>query len=171
MIAMSYIHERIQMDIESHGHSVIGVQGSHAPSFSYTVGLFKEFGFELFCIGLSPKHAMVIFNDIANVLRDGGRIDFNVADDRFSNLPCMFVEADQRAHEYVIQADDFFDTPVRVVQMVLSDRAGLLPGHRDYDQAYMGPLQPLLFTMGDKPLEPRSWDLVVNVRPKGARLN
>ncbi len=141
------IRSKVLKDIESHGQSVIGVQGPEGPSFAYTIGLSEKTGFELLCVGLNPKYSTMIFNDIAETLKKGADLKFNVPDDRFSNLPCMFVEADKRAHEYTVQADQFFCKDVKVVQMVLSDRAGLLPGNPGYDHAHMDQFQPLLFDL------------------------
>jgi Domain of unknown function (DUF4262) len=139
------IHNKVISDIASHGQSVIGVQGQGDPSFAYTIGLSEKTGFELLCVGLKPQYATMIFNDIADTIKKGGKLEFNVPDDRFANLPCMFVEANQRAHEYTVQADQFFGKEVKVVQMVLSDRQGLLPGNPRYDHEHMDKFQPLLF--------------------------
>jgi Domain of unknown function (DUF4262) len=141
------IRNRVLQDIESRGQSVIGVQGPEGPSFAYTIGLSTKTGYELLCVGLNPKYSTMIFNDIAETLKKGEALNFNTPDDRFANLPCMFVEADARAHEYTVQADNFFNKEVRVVQMVMSDKAGLLPGQPGYDHGHMDKFQPLLFDL------------------------
>ena len=48
--------------IEMYGAQLMGV--AEDPSFTYTIGLTPKFGAELLIIGLSPRYAHVILNDI-----------------------------------------------------------------------------------------------------------
>lgn len=45
--------------------------------------------------------------------------------------------------EFVCQADNFYGKKVRVVQLVMCDRAGRFPGHSEFDHDYMDPRQRL----------------------------
>lgn len=138
--------DRILKDIASHGCSVIGVFGEQGkPPFAYTIGLTATYGFELLVIGLNGEVATMIFNDIVASLQAYETLELNVPDNRWANLPVMFKEANSKAHDYVHQADGFYGKQVRVLQMVLSDRQGLLPSHPDFDHAHMAPRQALLY--------------------------
>lgn len=128
------------------GCQVIGVFGTEtAPTFSYTIGLTATYGFELIVIGLRPDYATIIFNDIVASLKEFEELKLDVPDDRWANLPVMFKETTDRVRNYVYQADHFYGKPVRVLQMVMSDKNGLLPDASGYDQVYMGNRQTLLY--------------------------
>lgn len=138
--------DRITAIIEKSGHAVIGVGGDGQPSFSYTIGLSRKFGFEVLVIGLPSNVATAIFNDVARQERSPA---LGVANRQFTTLPVMFQLCDRDLdvlhEEYVCQADAYADQEVPVVQMVLSDREGRLPGEPNFDHAYMGRFQRLFF--------------------------
>lgn len=136
----------IEAGIKSHGHAVIGV--TDAPPFTYTIGLSDLLGFELINIGVPPHYATAIMNDIAAAIKTGAcTIEFGVPDDRFANLPMMFMNCDQRVREYVIQLDAYYGRAMPVVQLVASDKNGLLPHQEGFDIAYMENRQLLLYKM------------------------
>jgi hypothetical protein len=139
----SSIRRSTQEAIRTHGHAVIGVLDS--PAFSYTIGLTPQFDMELIVMALPPPIACAILNDVARALRSGADFALGVPDDRFANLPVMFAECGDAAREYVVQADAFYGREVRVVQMVLSDRNGVLPSQPGFEAEYMRPRQRLLF--------------------------
>lgn len=142
-----HILRRVQSDIQIYGHSVIGVSGTEdRPSFSYTIGLTARYGVELLMIGLNPKYACMIMNQVADEGLAKMSITTDVPDARWGNMPLMFKEANQRAHEYVIQADQFYGKEVRVLQIVMPDRSGKFPHEKGFDSEYMSPLQPLLYS-------------------------
>jgi len=143
------IRANIIAGIKSHGQATIGVMGSmeNGPSFTYSIGLTAQFSFELLCIGLDPRYATSMINHIAAELRKHEELKLGVPDDRWANLPTLFMEANEKAHEYVIQADEFYGKKVKVVQMVMPDKAGILPTQPGYNHAYMDKFQPLLFKL------------------------
>lgn len=139
--------------IKAHGLSVVGVPGQNGPSFAYSIGLSLKYGFELLTVGLPVQHAQTIFNQIA-AAETPPALDVPVIG--FSNLPLMFKRCDRDLQvlrdEYVCQADRYFDRPVDVVQMVLSDRKGRFPGDPAYDGAHMDRLQRLFFEPSPAPM-------------------
>ena len=147
MANLPQVRRTILEGIKSHGQAVIGVMGSKedGPSFSYSIGLTAQFNLELLCIGLDPRYATAMINSIADKMRGGEELILGVPDDRWANMNTLFMEANDRAHEYVIQADEFYGKKVRVIQMVMPDRAGILPTELGYDHGYMDRFQPLLF--------------------------
>lgn len=141
------IRKKIIGDIKEHGQTVIGVMGDAKPSFAYSIGLTTQFNLEFLCIGLDPKYATSMVNHIAKEMRDGVELLLGIGDDRWANMETLFMEADDRAHDYVFQADGFYGKKVRVVQIVMPDKAGILPNQPGYNHAYMDKFQPLLFPL------------------------
>lgn len=142
------IRKNILDGIRLCGHSVMCVfdPAGKSPSFAYTIGLTAEFNFELLVVGLDPTSATTIFNQIAYWMRQGNKLEEGEPTDEFTNLPCIFKRCDSRAHEYVIQADNFYGKSVDVLQLVMSDREGRLPGEPKFDHEYMSKMQPLLYS-------------------------
>lgn len=135
----------IQETIAKYGHMVIGVVGDPGePSFAYTIGLKSRFGCELLICGLPMKYAQAVLNDIASKF---SKDLLNVPTAEFTNLPVLLKECNLnlgRLHnQYVVQADVFYGTEVKVVQVIMSDREGRTPLDDTYDHEYMGRFQPL----------------------------
>lgn len=137
----------IRATIERVGLQVIGVQGEGEPTFCYTIGVSEKYGFELICIGLPAQHATTMFNMIVlGYLAEGNTLELNVPTSRWSNFPCMFKECDDGlVRKYAVQAFEYYQKPLKMVQMVLSDRKGKLPGDPEFDHAHMDKFQPLLY--------------------------
>lgn len=145
---MNSFREKILRDIETHGVSLVGVASDgESPQFTYTIGLTARFGFEILVFGLPPHFAGYILNDVTQELITGGVIGLDAPDDRWANMPLLFKEANQHAHDYVVQADNIYGRDVRVLQMVLPDKEGHFPGDRAFDYAYMGKRQPVLYSV------------------------
>lgn len=130
--------------IKEHGHQIIGVIGEDdIPSFAYTIGLTAQFGFELFMAGVRAEYAAQIINDLAKDLP----LVFGVSNLGYANMPLMLKACDfnlDKLHlDFVRQADDFYGKRVQVVQILMCDREGNLPGQVGYDAAYMNKFQPL----------------------------
>lgn len=141
-------YDDLRAKIDAYGHTVLGVfSDGSAPSFGYTIGLSPRYGFELICHGLRPDYCQQIFNDIAaNWLANGRELPLDVPVADFTNLPVVFKECNVvLAREYAVQAFQYYQQPVRVLQMVLCDRAGKFPWDAGFDHAYMDPRQRLLF--------------------------
>lgn len=135
----------IKRYIDEFGLVVLGVAaGLEKSTFCYTIGLTEKFGHELIVNGLPMQVAGHIFNAIA---KKDVFPDFDVPTDEFTNVPVMFkrctLDLQDLHNEYICQADRYYGRDVEVVQMVLSDRNGRLPGHVEFDQAHMGSLQRL----------------------------
>lgn len=131
--------------IAKHGVQLIGVLGEEdKPSFAYTIGLRSKFGCELLIIGLPMQYVSTILNSIA---AQAVLPELDMPNAEFTNMPVMFkrctVNLGMLHDEYVCQADRFYGQDVEVVQIVMCDRQGRFPGHREYDHAYMDPRQPL----------------------------
>jgi hypothetical protein len=138
------IKEQTEAHIRKGGHSLIGVGAD--PSFTYSIGLSPQHGYELIMVGLHPASAGQIINDIAEAMKTAPLV-LNTPDYRFANLPVVFKECTPaRVRDYVIQADAFYNWDVKVVQVVMCDRKGNFPWDPYYDHAYMDPKQPLLYT-------------------------
>jgi hypothetical protein len=120
-----------------------------SPPFTYTVGLSPVVGYEILIVGMRHELAGLVLNDIAEALHAGSALAVDVPDDRWCTAPVVFKRADSPLvhSEYVCVADWYYErdgTPV--LQMVMSDRAGLFPWHAGFDHAYMDPRQPRLWT-------------------------
>ena len=141
--------------IDQSGFMVQGVgAGGSTPTFSYTIGLWPKYGFELLVFGINMKFAAHIFNRIyAEVLLQGETLALETNDDRWlEKLSVRFHKSGQRAHEFVVQADVFYDTRVEVVQLVLPDENNRFPGEPGFNAAYMNRCQ--LLTYDDSPKVP-----------------
>ncbi len=136
--------ESITTIIAKYGCQIIGVHDI-SPSFTYTIGLHSKFGFEIIVFGLPYAVAGMILNDIHDALASGQTIECDVPDPRWANLPCMFKVASQAARGYVCQADNYYEQPVKVLQLVLPDKDGKFPGEEGFDLQYMGVRQTLLY--------------------------
>lgn len=139
----------IAYDLRETGLVVMGAKGdvsSGTYSYAHTIGLSEKFGFELLVVGLSVDSAKKIFGNIANMPAFPA---MDVPVTHCANRAVMFKDCvlylDVLHNHYVRSANLYYDRKVDVVQMVLSDRNGRLPGHRDFDQAYMSAYQRLFF--------------------------
>ena len=144
---MRRIYEVLQGDIkkkiDEHGFMIIGVGGtSRQPGFQYTIGLTDTFGFEIIVFGLPYE----IGGEILNNIYHQGKPELDIPVDNVANLPVMFKECnDALAKLYAVQAFNHYNEPLKIVQMVLSDQHGKLPGDPEFDHAYMDICQPLLY--------------------------
>lgn len=142
---MPTFRESIIETIAKYGVQLIGVGGEGSgPPFAYTIGLNSKFGVELLIVGLPLNYVGQILNEIA-ALPAFPELDVPNVD--FTNLPVMFkrctVNTGRLHDEYVVQADVFYGEEVDVVQIVMCDKMGRFPNHREFDHAYMDPRQPL----------------------------
>ena len=135
-------------NIEKYGVAIMGVGDN--PSFSYTIGLVEPFGFEIITVGLPPRIAQIILNDIHKSMKEGLVLElekiYTPEETPWANLPMKFIKADHPLlfEKYLVQARCWWGRDFPVYQMVFSDRAGLLPGQDGYDHEYMDPRQHLL---------------------------
>jgi hypothetical protein len=139
----------VKQKIDEFGHAVIGVfstEDAPGPPFTYTIGMFEKYGFEILVFGIPHQFAGMILNDIGDMLRDGGKFDLNTPDDRWANMPVKFMETDDTAHGFVVQADNYYEQKVRVLQLVLPDKNGKFFDEAGYDHEYMSHRQPICTT-------------------------
>lgn len=132
-------------NIAKHGQHLVGVTGNQP--FTYTVGLLPHAGFEMIVFGLPHTLAGTILNGIAARLRQGVTLEFDKADSRFTNMPIKFMKCGPKAQEFIGVARRYYAVglDVPMVQIVICDRAGKLPGDPGFDHARMDQMQPLLY--------------------------
>lgn len=141
---------RIARDIAKYGFHMLGVFGTEddpQPSFTYTIGLFRQYGYELIIFGLPYEYAGQAMHRVYALLKQGQELKPGESVDIDFNFPLLVMEADEKARGYVCQADNYYGEPVRTLQLVLPDRNGKYPGEVGYDVLYMGPRQPLLYEL------------------------
>ncbi len=148
-MAYTTFYENIRSSIDKFGLNVIGVlPEDRQPPFSYTIGLFEKYGFELINIGLPVEYAQVIFNSIAlTFLAKGEHLELNVKDSRWANLAVKFVVCDKElTQDFGKQACEFYARKdIQFIQIVVPDKNGLFPDEQGFDHDYMDPRQQLLF--------------------------
>lgn len=144
-----FIQAKISKGIEKQGVNIVSVFDplGRQPTFTYTVGLFVPYGFEVIVIGLNVEYSYPLLMDVFTELRNGWKPVIGESDEgKFANHPCLFMEClDRSVRGYVIQADAWAGEPVRVLQLVMADRKGRLPTDPLFNTAYMSPKQPLLY--------------------------
>lgn len=137
--------------VRTYGHAVLAIGAEPPePSFSYTVGLWESGWPEVIVFGLGPQVAQPILNHLVQLCRQrgappaAGEVVLEI-----SNLPVGFADfAPEHQQNYMAQAlyhcERHGGTFAGGVQMVLSDRKGLLPGQPGYDHQYMDKFSPRL---------------------------
>lgn len=136
-------HHSVEQLVRTHGHAVLSIFGNEGPSWAYTVGLWKRGWPEILVFGMSGVAAQNFLNCLVQHLEEKGgppspgQVMLDVA-----NLPVGFAEVTaQNQREYMAQAVYHCEGAGGVfaggLQMVLSDRAGVLPGQPGYDHEYM----------------------------------
>lgn len=142
-LGMALSRTEIKSKIEAHGHLMIGVAAN--PTFTYTIGLSEKYGFEIILVGLRYEYAGAMLNDLAEFMKTN-TLEMGRPYDDFANMPNVFRECDPaKVAEYVVQAENYYGKPVKVVQFVMCDRQGRFPEDPDYDFVYMDRCQPLLY--------------------------
>lgn len=122
---------------------VFSTEDDPGPNFTYTIGLHEKYGFELVVFGLPHEIAGYVFNTIAEALAEGKTLKVDELDDRWVNMPVKFMETDESVHGYVVQADQYYQQKVRVLQLVVPDKNGKFFDDLEYDHSYMSPRQIL----------------------------
>lgn len=139
----NFIQARIQGSINTVGHAVMGVMASEdSPTFSYTVGLFPKYGFEIFMSMVPAQYATLILNDIAEDLAEGFVIEPGTVYKRWfaNDLPVKFAMANpEKVKSVTVQAHAFYNQYVPIMQLLVADKDGNLPGDENYakDQPVM----------------------------------
>jgi hypothetical protein len=168
---LEYEYRRITLiqqqekQIEEYGHAMVSVSCTEdhpGPTFTYTIGLNSLDWPELIVIGLGGETAGIILNHLVAYYKSKDKIpadgDVVGLEAEIANLPLqMLTCGDWIREEYATMADSRAqrrgENPIRVLQLVMPDRAGLFPWNESYDHTYMDPCQP--------PLTPdRAWPKV-----------
>jgi len=141
-------HAKIKQDIAQVGHTIIGTTDGKR-NFLYTVGLTEVGLPELLVFGMRHDHGAIILNDAARIMREKGAFNDGDMTDDLANLITGFKAfSAEQGRNYVVQAIHYYEgtakTP-RFLQLVIPDREGRMPGQSNYDEAYMGRYQPLLW--------------------------
>ena len=149
----------LEHNITTYGHSVLGVFATQPGerSFCYSIGL-NDCGWpEVIIMGISTHSGGQLINNLVAECRRRERSpQVGEVFTQLANLPLGVGQCGPAAvEEYLCQAVGRADRQgrpaVTAVQLVMSDRAGLLPDHTRYDRGYMDPRQPCLSPTG-------SWD-------------
>lgn len=164
MTTDDYIRTKIMPLVERHGHAVQAVFGDPTqPAFTYTVGLQKSIGFELLLFAAPFRVAMTVLNAIAKTAKDrkaagitpllpldepipsaqlhDGSDSINV----WASTAVVFKECDPALVDgFVNVAEVVAGGRVKVLQVLIPDKAGRFPADADFDPG-LRRAQPLLF--------------------------
>ncbi len=141
--------KKLEEIIRKHGYVVQHVLPDYekmAPPCSYTIGLADEGLPELFVFGLPGESAQVIVNTLAKRLRKEGKLPTDQPlDEVFEGAKCVLHEVTQEqlgSHLPGARARQH-PKPIRAIQIVWPDPAGLFPWETGFDMMY-AMAQPLL---------------------------
>lgn len=130
-LGMALKRTEIKSLIDTHGHMMIGVAATQP--FTYTIGLHEKHGFELIIVGLRYEYAGEMLNEVAEFIKTH-TLEMGRPYENFANMPNVFRECDPaKVAEYVVQAENYYGKPVKVVQFVMCDRQGRFPEDPAYD--------------------------------------
>lgn len=135
-------------DIEKYGLSVILIEASeYLPSFAYSIGLWDKFNHpEIICFGLRIQTLHSIINDVADLVKDGQKIETNKTYyNIFENSKAEFVQIDNRnLSDYFGTAIDFYNSNnFPALQLVWTDRNDKFPWETNFEDEFIYK-QPLL---------------------------
>ncbi|WP_051279426.1 DUF4262 domain-containing protein [Chitinilyticum aquatile] len=146
------IAEFVENNVALHGLAVIAVFGDqNNPPFAYTIGLAQRGQPDLLIIGVGQEAAHFFLNEVARRMQAGESFPDCEPIAELANLPCALRDIPTAAaiERHAIQANYYYAdkgiTDYRFRQLVISDRAGLLPWEDGYDHAYMDPRQACLW--------------------------
>lgn len=111
-----------------------------ATSFAYTVGLFGIGHPELLVLGLDPRTAALLLNDVADRVRGGGDLLLGevLEFDGWSHR--VIVERVPNPGEIAFAANRFYQRPdafsVELLQLTYDDREGRFPWEDGYSRAH-----------------------------------
>jgi hypothetical protein len=147
---MNIIKKHLQAQIARTGVAVLGIFDAD-PSFTYTVGMYPMYGYELITFGIDPRAATVMFNDLREHLAAGKPLPLNTPMKDFTQLLITVPFKFQRippggVDEYAVQAFEYFENQnIPFLQMVVADRNSKFPEDPHYEHDFMDPIQPLLY--------------------------
>lgn len=127
------LEEIVCQNVEQYGLHVMSVSdGGDDGGFSYSIGMWKTLGApELLCLGLPAKSAHSIINHVADLVREGAKLqDGAEREDVLNGYPCRFrTLAPRHYREHMGYANWYYEgKPFPVLQLVYPDREGRWPG-------------------------------------------
>jgi len=154
-------YKQSRANVEKFGLEVINVEASnYLPSFSYSIGLTQTYQHpELICIGLSKELAHVVINDIADLIKNGERIESNeVYTNIFDESRAMFLTVDpENIRDYFGAALNYYQGKgFDALQLIWTDRNDRFPWEENFEEEFLY-IQPLLDRNADfKFYEPKN---------------
>jgi len=135
-------------DIEKYGLSVIIIEATdYLPSFAYSIGLWSKYNHpEIICFGLSTQTLHSLINYVADLVKDGQKIEANKTyDNILKNNKVEFLKVDSRnIEDYFGTAIDFYNSrDFQALQLVWTDRNNKFPWEQDFEEDLIY-RQPLL---------------------------
>jgi hypothetical protein len=131
---------KLLADIARHGWVVLAIkEDDEGPAFAYSVGLFHTFDHpEILIIGLPPKTAHPLINDLGETIRGGRRFEVGSRCDDVASTTLVFNGMDERHYrEYLGYARWFYhgsDFPT--LQCVWPDKQGIFPWEEGFDSRF-----------------------------------
>lgn len=140
--------ERTSSNIEKYGLSIIMIEATdYLPSFAYSIGLWKTYNHpEIICFGLRIETLHALFNDVADIIKNGQKIEVGKNYDQiFESGLAEFISVDKRnLSDYFGGAIDYHKTKdFPAMQLVWTDRNNKFPWESDYEEEFVYK-QPLL---------------------------
>jgi len=142
--------EKLLADVREYGCHILNVAGDGRSDFSYSVGLYANYGHpEIVILGLPSATAMGLINMVRDRAASGAPVeDGTMADGLARGYPVAFVSVEQ---EHFVDRFGFANWFYRalpagefpVLQLVWPDRQGLFPWHAAFDPG-LRPVQPVL---------------------------
>lgn len=140
--------QKIVSDVEEYGFHVAQIPGDgYSPSFAYTIGLYKTYGYpELICFGLNPGLLHSVLWAGKKLLGKQPRPDQSAGyPDFIGDFDVRLLTVDKAWYQYYFgygiwfnQSDDF-----PVIQIVWPDKQALYPWEAGFNPAWRAG-QPLL---------------------------
>jgi hypothetical protein len=136
------------LNIEKFGLQVIKVEASsYLPSFAYSIGLWQNYKHpELICFGLSIDLMHALINDIAEIIKQGERIDVGKPYSgiiKNSNVEFLTVDPGNIRDYFAIAIRHYNNDDFPAIQLVWPDRNKRFPWENDFEEMFVYK-QPLL---------------------------
>jgi hypothetical protein len=134
--------------IKKYGLSVIKIESTeYLPSFAYSVGLTETFNHpEIICFGLSTELMHQLINDVAEIIREEGKLDLNKEySNVFENSRAKFLQIDKKNIEdyFGVAIKYFGTTKINGLQLIWTDRNNKFPWENGFEEEFRFK-QPLL---------------------------
>jgi len=140
--------EKTKLNIEKFGLQVISVTSTgYSQPFSYSIGLWETYGHpEIICFGLPSDLAHAIINDVAELIKQGGKFETNQDYSKiFKASRAAFLKVDKRnIDDYFGVACEYYkDKEFETLQLIWTDRNDKFPWEENFEEEFLYK-QPLL---------------------------